>query len=113
MRRTHLGKALLLRLGCHISTMTVTGRSAGAIAAILLVARAAFPFATDQESAPCFSSAAQMDAAGNGTARDAIIQEIRTELRSRIAADSASESASRFWNCSTKSSRSRRRRENV
>lgn len=43
-----------------------------------------------------FSSAAQMDAAGNGSARDAIIQDIRTELRSRIAADSAAASAVAF-----------------
>lgn len=73
--------------------MMVTGRSAGAIAAILLIVRAASSYSTDQEISALFSSAAQMDAAGNGLARDAIIQEIRTELRSRIAADSAANSA--------------------
>lgn len=43
-----------------------------------------------------FTSAAQMDAAGNGSGRDEIIRGIRMELRSRMAADSAVESAEIF-----------------
>lgn len=75
--------------------------AASRLLALLLVAllcnvRTAFALSTDQDISAMFTSAAQMDAAGNGSGRDAIIRDIRTELRSRMAADSAVESAEIF-----------------
>lgn len=76
--------------------MSASRLSASLLVALLSFVRSAFSLATDQDISAMFSSAAQMDAAGNGSAREEIIQDIRAALRSRLAADSATESASHF-----------------
>lgn len=66
------------------------------LASILILSRSAASLPSDQDLERMYSSASQMEAVGNGSARDAILQEIRTAVRVRAAADSSVSSAMEF-----------------
>lgn len=66
------------------------------LASTLFLCGAVRSLPTDQDIGRMLSSAEQLDIAGNGAARDAIFQEVRSAVRARAAADSSVATAMEF-----------------